>query len=55
MARTRRKNHVVVRRPYDTMHFEYRPELIAIGKAADVSACRSCRCFRQPKNDKGRH
>jgi hypothetical protein len=25
---------------YDTMHFEYRPELIAIGKAADVSACR---------------
>ncbi|WP_428428975.1 M15 family metallopeptidase [Pararhizobium sp.] len=25
---------------YDTMHFEYRPELIAIGKAAGVSACR---------------
>jgi len=25
---------------YDTMHFEYRPELIAIAKAADVSACR---------------
>jgi hypothetical protein len=24
---------------YDTMHFEYRPELIAIGKAAGVSAC----------------
>lgn len=26
---------------FDTMHFEYRPELIAIGKAAGVSACRS--------------
>ncbi|WP_426125567.1 M15 family metallopeptidase [Pararhizobium sp. PWRC1-1] len=25
---------------YDTMHFEYRPELIAIAKAAGVSACR---------------
>lgn len=25
---------------YDTMHFEYRPELIAIAKAADASACR---------------
>ena len=25
---------------YDTMHFEYRPELIAIGKAAGVAACR---------------
>ena len=25
---------------YDTMHFEYRPELIALGKAAGVSACR---------------
>lgn len=24
---------------YDTMHFEYRPELIAIGKAAGISAC----------------
>ncbi|MDW5313440.1 M15 family metallopeptidase [Rhizobium sp. PL01] len=24
---------------YDTMHFEYRPELIAIGKAAGASAC----------------
>ncbi|MCF3642772.1 M15 family metallopeptidase [Rhizobium sp. TRM95111] len=24
---------------YDTMHFEYRPELIAIGAAAGVSAC----------------
>lgn len=25
---------------YDTMHFEYRPELIAIAQAADASACR---------------
>lgn len=25
---------------YDTMHFEYRPELIAIAKAAGASACR---------------
>jgi hypothetical protein len=25
---------------YDTMHFEYRPELIAIGKREGVSACR---------------
>ncbi|CAN7475274.1 M15 family metallopeptidase [Pararhizobium sp. LjRoot238] len=25
---------------YDTMHFEYRPELIAIAEAAGVSACR---------------
>lgn len=25
---------------YDTMHFEYRPELLAIAKAAGVSACR---------------
>ncbi|MCR6499671.1 M15 family metallopeptidase [Shinella sp. CPCC 101442] len=25
---------------YDTMHFEYRPELIAIARAADASACR---------------
>ena len=25
---------------YDTMHFEYRPEMIAIAKAADASACR---------------
>ena len=25
---------------YDTMHFEYRPDLIAIAKAADASACR---------------
>jgi hypothetical protein len=25
---------------YDTMHFEYRPELIAIANAAGVSACR---------------
>lgn len=25
---------------YDTMHFEYRPELLAIGKAAGVHACR---------------
>ena len=25
---------------YDTMHFEYRPELITIGKAAGISACR---------------
>lgn len=25
---------------YDTMHFEYRPELIAVAKAAGVSACR---------------
>jgi hypothetical protein len=24
---------------YDTMHFEYRPELIAIGRAAGASAC----------------
>ena len=25
---------------YDTMHFEYRPELIAVAKAAGASACR---------------
>ena len=25
---------------YDTMHFEYRPELLAIAEAAGVSACR---------------
>lgn len=25
---------------YDTMHFEYRPELVAIAKAAGASACR---------------
>lgn len=25
---------------YDTMHFEYRPELVAIARAAGVSACR---------------
>lgn len=24
---------------YDTMHFEYRPEMIAIAKAGHVSAC----------------
>ena len=25
---------------YDTMHFEYRPDLLAIAKAASASACR---------------